>query len=80
MKRNEFKDFIKSYKEVLEIVRGIASKKRPDFDCLNFNISNGKVWAVLWSGEDAHDIPDAIQEVDVTKEVLAELLPSDLIF
>lgn len=80
MKRNEFKDFLKSYKEVLEIVRPIVEKSYPGWDCLYFHISNGKVLATIWSGEDARDIPDALRDVDVTKEVLAELLPSDLIF
>ena len=80
MRRIEFKKFLETYKEVKEIIKPIALKKMSGGDFLNFHIAGGRILATMWSGEDAYDIPDAIQEVDVTKEVISELMPDDLIF
>ena len=80
MRRIEFKKFLETYKEVKEIIEPIALKKMSGWDFLNFHIAGGRILATMWSGEDAYDIPDAIQEVDVTKEVISELIPDALIF
>ena len=80
MRRIEFKKFLETYKEVKEIIEPIALKKMSGWDFLNFHIAGVRILATMWSGEDAYDIPDAIQEVDVTKEVISELMPDDLIF
>ena len=80
MTKSEFKHCLGENKKLSDLVRKVAEEKFQGWDCLNFHIQNGKIWATIWSGEDASDIPDALQEKDVTKEVLAELMPDDLIF
>lgn len=80
MRRIEFKKFLETYKEVKEIIEPIALKKMDGWDFLDFHIASGRILATMWSGEDVYDIPDAIQEVDVTKEVISELMPDDLLF
>lgn len=80
MTKLEFKQFLGSYKQVNEIAKKIVYDKYDGWDYLSFHISNGRIFAEIWSGEDVHNMPDAIQERDITKEILAELMPDDLIF
>lgn len=77
MTKLEFKQFLKSYKQVNEIAKKIVYDKYDGWDYLNFHISNGRILVEIWSGE---DMPNTMQKRDITKEVLAELMPDDLIF
>ena len=80
MRKGAFRYFLDGYKKVNEIAKDVAQKKWPGWDYMSFHIKDGKIWATIWSGEDASDIPDALQDRDITKEVLAELMPDDLVF
>ena len=80
MRKGEFRYFLDGYKKVNEIAKKIIEEKFKDWDYMSFSIKDGKIWATIWSGEDASDIPDALQDRDITKEVLAGLMPDDLIF
>lgn len=77
MTKSEFKHCLSENKKLNGLVRKIAEEKFQGWDYLYFHVQNGKIWATIWSGE---DIPEALQEKDVTKEVLAELMPDDFVF
>lgn len=86
MRRCEFKLFLNDYKKFKDFVIEIANKKAQEessgWDCVDFTISGGKIWAKMWSGEDgsAMGYDEVFREVDITKEVLADLMPDDLVF
>lgn len=79
MTKLEFKQFLNNYKNVNEIVKKIAEEKCGGWEYMDFHISGGRIVASTWLGEDG-PYEEVIKEIDVTKEVLAELIPDDLIF
>lgn len=68
MKKSEFKICLNENKKLNDLVKKVAEKKF-GWKCSYFFVCDGKIWAA-----------DATQKRDVTKEVLAELMPDDLIF
>ncbi len=80
MTRTEFRQFLGSYKSINEIMKNIVDKDRDHWKYMNFHISNGRILASIWSGEDAEMKPDAIRQIDITKQVVEALIPDELIF
>ena len=82
MTKIEFKQFLGNYKTLNEIIKEIINKEYASggWDYMNFHISNGRILASIWSGEDAEMMPDAIRQVDITKQVVEALMPDDLVF
>jgi hypothetical protein len=82
MTKSEFKSALNNYKTLKDFIINIANKKGDGWDCVDFSIQSGKIWAKMWSGEDGSMMgeEEVFQEKDITKEVLAELMPDDLIF
>lgn len=82
MTKSEFKLSLNNYKTLKDFIMKIANERDDGWDCIDFSIQNGKIWAKLWSGEDgsAMDYDEVFKEEDITKKVLAELMPDDLVF
>lgn len=82
MTKSEFKSALNNYKNLKDFIINIALKRADGWDCVDFSIQGGKIWAKMWSGEDGSMMgeDEVFQEKDITKEVLAELMPDDLIF
>mgnify|MGYP003478924830 CR=1 FL=1 len=82
MTKNEFRLSLNNYKTLKDFIINIANKIAEGWDCVDFSIQGGKIWAKMWSGEDGSMMgeDEVFQEKDITKEVLAELMPDDLIF
>lgn len=85
----EFKQFLNGYKTVSEIVKKVIENMQneiiPEENSLkgwsfqSFHISKGHIIANLWSGEYG-PMEEVTRSVDITKEVVSELMPDDLIF
>lgn len=84
MRKSEFKLFLNDYKNFKDFIKEIANKHEEanGWDCVDFSISNGKIWAKMWSGEDGSGMSydEVFREIDITKDVLADLMPDDLVF
>lgn len=86
MTKGEFKSFLNDYKKFKDFIMETANKKVQEessgWDCVDFTISGGKIWAKMWSGEDGGTMgyEEVFREIDITKEVLAELMPDDFVF
>lgn len=82
MTKGEFKSFLNDYKKFRDFIFEIANRNEESWDCVDFSIGQGKIWAKMWSGEDgsAMGYDEVFKEKDITKEVLAELMPDDFVF
>lgn len=82
MKKSEFKLYLNNYKTLKDFFFEVANKREDGWDCVDFSIWNGKILAKLWSGEDGSKMgeDEVFKEEDITKKVLAELVPDDLVF
>lgn len=82
MTKSEFKLSLNNYKTLKDFIFKIANREAGCRDCVDFSIQGGKIWAKIWSGEDGSAMGEGevFQEKDITKEVLAELMPDDFVF
>lgn len=82
MTKSEFKLSLNNYKTLKDFIFEIANREAGDWDCVDFSIQGGKIWAKMWSGEDGSAMgeDEVFQEKDITKEVLAELMPDNFVF
>lgn len=78
MTRTEFKNFLINYKKVNEAAKEIIIKKYPflieEREDLGIFISHGKVFFLT------NTLEDGMIDFDITKEVMAELMPDDFVF
>ena len=70
MTKLEFKVNINNYKNLNSLIKEIFQKKYPEEEFVYFYIFDGKIKVYT----------ESEMNFDLTKEVLAELMPDDLIF
>ncbi len=82
MTKSEFKLSLNNYKTLKDFIFEIANRGADGWDCVDFSIQNGKIWAKMWSGEDGSMMgeDEVFREEDVTQKVLSELMPDDFVF
>lgn len=70
MRKSEFKLFLNDYKNFKDFISNLFKEKFPEEELDTFYIRDGKI-IVLAKSE---------MNFDITKDVLADLMPDDLIF